>query len=364
MKNIFKSSLIFLMILTLIFSLVSCGSESNPEDASGTSSATGESSEIPSRAFTDSTGRTLTVPGNIEKIAVSGSISQIALISLCPEKLSGLAGSFSDPEKKYLKADLTGLPVLGQLYGGKGTMNPEALLKSGAEIVLDIGEPKKNMAEDLDELEEQTGIPFVHIDGTLQSMGEAYRTLGELLNVSEKAEQLAAFYDAAYEKVKDVSEKVTKKSVLFLSGEEGLNVAPKGSSHGEVFDLLADNLAVLESAVGKGSKNIVDMEQILTWNPEVIFFSSDSVYASVKSDPVWSSLQAVKSGHIYEVPCGPFNYAAYPSSSQRILGLLYVAAVLYPEACDFDLQEEVTEYYKLFYDYDLSDAEYQDLLFD
>ena len=37
------------------------------------------------------------------------------------------------------------------------------------------------MADDLNALQEQTGIPFVHIDCYTGSMGNTYRTLGALL---------------------------------------------------------------------------------------------------------------------------------------------------------------------------------------
>ena len=47
---------------------------------------------------------------------------------------------------------------------------------------------------------------------------------------------------------------------------------------------------------------------------------------------------------------------------QRYLGLLWLGQVLYPEYVNYDLQERVTEYYKLFYGCDLTDSMYQALM--
>ena len=42
--------------------------------------------------------------------------------------------------------------------------------------------------------------------------------------------------------------------------------------------------------------------------------------------------------------------------------LLWLGQLLYPEYTEYDLQEEVTEYYKLFYGCDLTEEMYQNLL--
>lgn len=60
-------------------------------------------------------------------------------------------------------------PELGQLYGGKGEMDLEALLAADPDVVIDIGETKNGMKEDLQALTEQTGIPFVHIYATVNT---------------------------------------------------------------------------------------------------------------------------------------------------------------------------------------------------
>ena len=141
--------------------------------------------EPATKTFTDSVGRTVELPAAIDKVAVSGPLAQIVLFALCPDRLVGIASKWDATAEQYLKTEYYDLPVLGQLYGGKGELNLETLLNSGAQVVIDVGEPKKTIVEDLDALQAQTGIPFVHITALTATMGDAYRKLGELLDMAD-----------------------------------------------------------------------------------------------------------------------------------------------------------------------------------
>ncbi len=305
--------------------------------------------------FTDSVGREVELPCEITKVAISGPLAQIVVFALCPDKLVGIASKWDKTAEQFLDTAYYNLPELGQLYGGKGELNLETLLNSGAQVVIDVGEPKGTIVEDLDGLTEQTGIPFVHVTATIATMGDAYRKLGELLHMPEEAETLAAYCDAVYAQIKDVADSVEKANLLYITGEQGLNVIAKDSYHSEVIDLFGNNLAVVESPSSKGTGNEVDMEQILLWDPDVILFAPGSIYATVGGDGTWQNVTAIRNGAYYEVPMGPYNWMGFPPSVQRILGMLWMAKLLYPEAADYDLYTEVDAYFKLFYHCDLSE---------
>ncbi len=326
------------------------------------SSAALAEGEAEKRSFTDSVGRTVELPVTIDKVAVSGPLAQIVLFALCPDKLAGIASAWDKTAEQYLKTEYYDLPVLGQLYGGKGELNLETLLNSGAQVVIDVGEPKKTIVEDLDALQEQTGIPFVHITATTAQMGDAYRQLGELLNMPEEAEQLAAYCDGVYAKTVELAARVEKKNLLYITGDQGLNVIAKDSYHAEVIDLLSNNLAAVESPSSKGTGNEVDMEQILLWNPDVILFAPGSIYGDVSNRAEWQTVSAIESGAYYEVPFGPYNWMGFPPSVQRYLGMLWMGKLLYPEAAAYDLFAAVKEYFGLFYHCDITEAQYAALV--
>ena len=321
-----------------------------------------ESTDGETREFTDSAGRTVTIPTNITKVAISGPLTQIAIFALCPEKLVGVANAWTEEAAQYIPTEYYNLPELGQLYGGKGELNLETLLASGAEIVIDVGEPKSTVKEDLDALSEQTGIPFVHITATLATLGDAYRQLGDLLGMEEEAEVLATYCEDTYSLISGITENVEKVKVLYCLGDEGLNVIANGSYHGEVIDMLCDNLAVVDDPSSKGTGNEVDMEQILAWDPDVILFAPGSVYSTVAEDEMWKDVRAIQEGNYYEVPFGPYNWLGFPPSAQRYLGMLWMTKLFYGDVADYDMYEKAAEYYELFYHCELTEEQYNALV--
>ena len=312
--------------------------------------------------FTDSVGRQVELPKNIEKIAVSGPLAQIAVFALAPDKLAGVASAWDESAKQYVDEKYYNLPQLGQLYGGKGELNLETLLASGVQVVIDVGEPKDTVVEDLDGLQEQTGIPFVHITATTETMGDAYRMLGQLLNMPAEAETLAAYCETTYSRTIEIANSVEKANLLYCLGDAGLNVIAQSSYHAEVIDLLSNNLAVVDEPSSKGSGNEVDMEQILAWNPDVILFAPGTVFASVGDDAIWQQVNAIKNGTYYEVPFGPYNWLGFPPSVQRYLGMMWMAQLLYPETAQYDLFAEVKNYFNLFYHCDITQEQYDELI--
>ena len=353
-----KKWIALLLALVMSLSLFACGTQ--PETNNGDSQNTGD--EAATRVFTDSCGREVTVPANVEKVAVSGPLAQIVVFAMAPDKLVGIANAWDESAAQFLDTKYYDLPLLGQLYGGKGEMNLETLLAAAPDVVIDVGEPKGSIVEDMDALQEQTGIPFVHIDAYLASMDNTYAMLGDLLAMPNEAQGRADYCRYAYDRAVEIANSVEKANLLYITGDEGLNVIAKGSYHAEAIDLLANNLAVVEEPSSKGTGNEVDMEQILNWNPDVILFAPGSIYASVGSNENWQTVTAIKNGAYYEVPMGPYNWMGFPPSVQRLLGMTWMAKILYPDAADYDLYTEVSTYFQLFYHCELTQEQYDALV--
>jgi len=361
-----KKLIALILALAMALSLAACGAAADPTEAPKQTEAPAVSepeNETPAtRTFTDSTGREVTVDADITRIAVSGPLAQQVLFSLAPDKMIGIATEWDSSAEQYLATEYYNLPILGQLYGGKGEMNLEELLSAAPQIVIDVGESKGDVGADMDALQEQTGITFVHVSATLSTMGDAYRMLGQLLGMEEEAERLATYCENTYSRIMEIAGSVEKANLLYVTGEEGLNVIARSAYHGEVIDLLSNNLAVLEDPSSKGSGNEVDMEQILNWNPDVIIFSDESIFDTVGDDPMWQTVTAIATNKYYEVPAGPYNWLGFPPSVQRLLGMMWMTKLLYPEAADYDLYEEVKTFYDLFYHCELTSEQFDALM--
>lgn len=324
--------------------------EKKEEAPSGTSEA---------RTFTDDCGRTVEIPSEITKIVASGPLAQIIVFAIAPDMLVGLASKWDAGSKGFIDEKYMDLPFFGQLYGS-ADLNVEELALAGPELVVDVGEAKKSIVEDMDDLQAQTTIPSVHIEASLKSMPEAFVKLGELLGREEKAAELAGFCEKVYQRTLKIMESVgeNKVNAMYILGEEGLNVLAKDSYHAELIDMLTNNVAVVENPAGKGTGNEVSLEQIALWNPDFIMFAPGSIYSAVSGKDGWSEITAVSTGNYIEVPEGPHNWMGSPPSVQRYLGLIWLTEVLYPEYCDYDVKEDVTEYYRLFYGCELTDEQY------
>lgn len=319
------------------------------------------SAESATRTFTDSLGREVTLPAVIERVAVTGSIGKITLFAIAPDLMVGLPEPWDDIEKAYIDEKYHDMHTLGQLYGGKGGLNLEELLTADPQVVIDIGDGKEGMAEDMDSLTQQTGLPWVHIEAQIDTLDETYTLLGELLGRKEQGKKLADYCKNTYNSLISLMDGTEKANVLYILGDKGLNVLAANSYHSTIIDLMANNLAVVDNPLSKGTGNEVDMEQILLWNPDVILFAPDSIYDTVQEDPIWQSLSAIQTGRYYKVPLGPFNWMGMPPAAQRLLGMMWMGSLLYPEAVEYDLYEAVSEYYQLFYHKELTPEQYNEL---
>lgn len=371
-----------LLAVVMIFTACSTGNNANNNEPTPTTPVTAAPSDednqvtpdadIPdtdepdaaaTRIFTDSLGREVELPVNLERVAASGNLAQIALFAIVPDLLVGLAVDWGTNAAQYLHEDYTSLPIFGEFYG-KGELSMEQILLANPQVIVDVGEPKATAAEDMDAITEQMGIPTVFIEAHLDTMDEAYLMLGELFNMQDRAKVLSDYCHDVYAMCNDIMLQVgdDKTSLLYCRGTDGLSVIANGVFQGQLIDFASNNLAVLEEPSSKGTGNVVSMEQILLWNPEVIIFETNSIYSTVADDETWQQLDAIKNSSYFEVPEGPYNWMGFPASVNRYLGMLWMCDLLYPDKVTYNLKDEVVKYYDLFYHCDLTDEQYDALV--
>lgn len=320
----------------------------------------------PTNSFIDSCEREVEISAKIEKIAPTGTSSQMILFPLCSDLFCGLADTPNENEKKFLPEEFCSLPVFGQFYGSKATLNMEALLSEKPDLIIDTGDQKSTHKEDMDMIGEQTGIPTVFVKATLSEYPTAYRTLGRILGRTEKAEKIASYIEDKLKFAEDLKSKIKddeKVKVMLSVGADGLSVNAKGSVQSEILELCGiENAVVADKISNKNGGTVLDMEQVYNINPDVIIFDDAGAYDMVKNDDQWNKLSAVQNGRYYEVPSVPYSFLSNPPSVNRIIGIMWLSKLLYPQYCDFVLEDEMKEYYSLFWGYDLTDNEAKEML--
>ena len=301
--------LVLLLALCLLAGLISgCGqpaaetSEPPAEDTAPATEPAAEETTPETREFTDSTGRTVTVPYEVTKVAISGPLTQVYAIPLVGDLMVGVSNYIAEDIALYLPEYISTLPELGQLYGGKGEMDLEALLAADPDVVIDVGDTKDGIAEDMDSLTEQTGIPFVHIDASVVGAPEAYRMLGELTGKQEEAaalsSQMQEGFDALREKAED-----TGKTVYFEVSPLEWGLWTSGAD--TFLDELAQIVGLTNAFADVSGWAEISQEQVLARDPDYIvttaayYGEGEQPVEEIMSREGWQDLKAVKNDAVY-----------------------------------------------------------------
>jgi iron complex transport system substrate-binding protein len=316
------------------------------------------------RTFEDSAGRVVAIPDRVEEVFAAGPPAAIVLFTLAPEKLLGWTRKPSPEEAEFLPEDYRDLPGLGRLTGRGNTVNLEVVVASDPDLVVDLGSVGPTYASLADRVQQQTGAPTILLGGRLDELPDAYRKLGPALGVAERAERLAAtietMLDGVYRRIAPLPPE-DRPRVYYARGPEGLDTALTGSINVEALDFVrAENVA--GEAIGRGGLATVSLEQVLAWNPDVIVTVDPTFYASVFDDPRWRGVAAVREGKVYLAPQYPFPWVDFPPSVNRVLGVRWLASVLYPDLFPEPIGPIARDFYALFYHRTLTDAELERLL--
>lgn len=310
------------------------------------------------RIYIDSIGRKSELP-EIKKVIPSGRVAQLMISMVAPEKLVGV----SETRRIYQEKIPANLPLTGQLYGGQGSVNYETIIDMKPDVIIDLGEVKRTIKEDLDEIKDTTHIPTVFLEADLKNTPQAFRALGELLGEKERGEKLAKFTEDALKFAEEGKKRIkNKKTVYQTSTDDGLGADLDGTAHSELLGLIgAKNAAKLEAIGGKPGQQ-VSLEEVIEWNPDVIISLSKYGTDRIKKDSSWKGIKAVDEGKVYTAPSMPYSWITKPPSANRIIGIYWMAKTVYPEIYDVDLKEKTKEWYKLAFYHDLTDEEYEQIV--
>lgn len=315
------------------------------------------------REITDAAGRKAVLPAKIERIYAAGPPAGILVFAVAPDKLIGWTTPWREAEKPFIAQRYAELPALGRLTGRGNTANVEVVLAAKPDFLVDYGTVNDTYASLADRVQQQTGIPYVLLDGDFDRMAEAIRQMGRIAGEEKRAEALARY---AQETVTDIARRVAKipasqrPRVYYGRGPQGLNTGLAGSINVESIEQLgAVNVA---AEMGKGGLVQVSIEQVLRWNPDVVITIDPNFYAAARSHPVWSSVPAIKAGRIHLSPSLPYGWIDFPPSINRLIGLRWLARILYPQAFPEDLRPIVRDFYTRCYHQTPTEAQLDQLL--
>ena len=366
-----RQLLALLICLVMSVSLLTGYSETKAATEEPTQSAEQDATQetAETREITDMAGRKVTVPTaeNIKSVFSAGPVAAIFLYMVAPDKLLGWNYELNDVEKSIILDKYQDLPN----FGMGDAVNYEAVIAANPTIAINSGKINDAMVSDCDALSESLGIPVVAVDNELNNSAEAFRFMGELLGVEDHAEELAQYAEQVFTDINALSDipEEKKVSVYFGNGEDSLETAPRGSQHAQILDAInVVNVADLE--LGDGSRVQISAEQLLAWDPDVIVVngepkadkSGSSAAEDILSNPDYASLKAVQDQKVYGTPNAPFSWVDRPAGPNRLIGMRWFSALIYPEYIKCDINEEIHKFFDLFYHVDLSDEQLENVL--
>jgi len=216
-------------------------------------------------------------------------------------------------------------------------------------------------------MQETLGIPVVVIKNELISTPEIYTLLGSITGDTQQAEALSVYSKNTLEGIAQIPEG-ERIAIYYANGIDSLNTSSKGSAASQIFDMVyAENVCQLPSETGDRIQ--VTAEHVIEWNPEYIFvngepkesFSGSAAAQAVIDNPLYANVDAVINENVINIPKSPFAWVDRPRSLNRIIGINWLGSILYPDYYTFT-NDDIVEFYSLFYHVDLSNEELEELL--
>jgi iron complex transport system substrate-binding protein len=311
------------------------------------------------RTITDMAGRTVEIPDKLERVFPYDPKTSILLFPLIGDKMAATSELPGKETMKYIAKDFMQLAVVD-------VNNIEEVILVSPQIIVSGFYNKNDNREPVFSLGKRLGIPVVLVDLSLDHLDHSYIFLGKLFGREKESKPLVSFMQVLYHQIDSLkaAHKTVTLSAYYTLGESGLLTDPSGSRHTEVFDMLAIPNAAKVALPTAGHVQ-VSMEQVLVWNPDIIFTASfrgeNSAYKKIVADSKWSNIRAVKTHKVYRVPDQPIGWFDHPPSVNRVPGVIWLCRIFYGQEESLTMLT-IRKFYQLFYKYNLTEAEYYSLI--
>jgi iron complex transport system substrate-binding protein len=319
----------------------------------------------PARAvlYVDSAGRRVNVPDQIERIMAAGPASAVFIYTLVPDKLIGWPLPLSRAQRALLPARFARLPVVGQLGGLYPTATAADIERLHPDLIIGYGVPSPPTVALANRLQQQTGVPYILLDDSIQLMPAQLTEIGTLVGAGDHRLAVASYAYHAIENLRGqllISDSTGRPTVYYGRGPDGLETPLPGSpSASDIEQAGAINVA---AGIGRNAVVRVTPAQVFAWNPQVVIAQQRSFYNALLHSPEWSGLAAVRNKRIYLAPAAPFGWIDDPPGVNRSIGLYWLSNLLYPDLYQEDLRANARGFYQLYYGRQPSDRQLEALI--
>lgn len=344
------------------------------------------------RMWSDSTGRLVAVPPSPRRLAPYGPYAQAVLECIAPESVvqisakgqhassvlsvQRLASADIVANDAVAEADAIAASPIASADDAKadtaaesvGSVSLAAVEWQAPDLIIDMGSAQERLAPLIDEVQAESGVPVVHLAASLDTLPQALRSLGDLLEAPEAstiadyvARALVTFAQGR-EAIKAMGEGA-QKTVYYGQGEGGLATRSAGTLLDSIITLIGARNAA--EALTEQECMSVPVGTVSAWAPDLIIISVDHQPDAAERESllsVWERASLPSSCTIAAIPAYPFAWLSRSPLTMQTLGALWLANLLYPGVYDYDMAETLIEYFNLFFHIELTRARAGELL--
>lgn len=314
--------------------------------------------ETEARTIVDPSGRQVSLPAEVKRIGcLTGASYEKAFLVGAADKVVVRAATFP-PWMEQTRPAISKVPVIRNSH----SPNMEELLKLAPDVLFSWDDPLLTRQMERNGLTVVSPQPVRNHLASEQDFIDLLKAevavYGKVLgaDASRRAQAWNAYLDRIVGLVRQRTADLRpeqRPAAYYVRGPDATTTHGAESNMSWFGEMAGAAMVVRHSNARDIAQ--VSLEQIMVWNPEVIFVGRQYSTDLVLRDPRWRQVRAVRDGRVYGIPDGVFYW---DSSSEGVLLLLYMAKTLHPERfADIDLHQEVRDYYRRFYGYALSEAE-------
>ena len=344
------------VIFALSLGITACGGAEGAGTEAGTETAG-------FRMITDGSGREVEIPETVERaVCVGVGALRYSCYMEAADRIVGVEDYETKPgmDRLYQYVNFERFQEL-PVIGANGEPYAEEIIAADPQVIV----LSAYASADPEELSRQTGIPVVEVPGSDTTLDdkayETIRILGELYGKEDRAEVLTDYLKGIEADLSSRTETIPpeERPSVYIGGVsfQGAHGFEGTEAHYGPFELIgANNLA---DTVGQEGAFDVDPEQVLVWDPDLIFLDyngMDLIREDVSKNPeFYSALTAVQEGKVYS----QISFRSYASNLETALADAYYAAwVMFPEEfSDVDYEEKTGEIFEML----LGSDPYEDL---
>lgn len=325
-------------------------------------SQNGDRPPVSAFEITDQKGRTVSFDTPVERIATTVIPAPSMLIAADQgmDKIVAInKASKMQAQRGFLGEMFPELLNLPEAAAGQDFVpNIETIAAQNPDVVIQWGQ----FGDDIVAPIEQAGLKLLLIlYGTQEDLETWVTMFTQLVGKPERGETILDYMHRDRQAVEEAVAKVTKQPrVVDIFNYDEMQVAGS-KSYMDFWITLAGGENVGTKA-GSGSSIKVSKEELLSWNPEVVFLGnfSDATPETIYSDPFFADMDAVKNKRVYKIPNGGFAWD--PPSNESNLMWQWAASLIHPDAVNFPLRDNMKKTYEYLYNHKLTDEQMNRIL--